>query len=96
MTIRKTWNLWRFIIMPGVFFILGYIGIVVLKGAWWMSIVCLLWVVVALLYLIPQRCKCTKCKHPTRFDKYKELSMFTAYWPYNVKLKCKRCGELLE
>jgi len=95
MTIRKTWNL-RLTLVPLVFCILGYIGVVLLEGARWMAFVCLLWFGGA-AYVILRKCKCPKCKHPFKYHEHEELSAFTGYyWPSNLKLKCKKCGELLE
>ena len=63
----------------------------------YVSTVGFLWCAVALLYIIPQRCRCPKCKHPFKCYKHEELSMFTwYYWVSDLKLKCKNCGELLE
>ena len=95
LTIRKTWNL-RFTLVPLVFFALGYIGVVLLEGARWMAFICLLWPCCA-AYVMFRKCRCPKCKHPFKCYEHEELSMFTGYyWPSGLKLKCKKCGELLE
>ena len=94
MNIRKAWNLWNVFLMPWGFLILGYMAPVL--RAWWMFVVALIWLFWA-LHIIKKKCSCPKCKHLLRPFEYEELSMFTwYYWPAKAKLKCKRCGELLE
>ena len=90
MNIRKTWNLWRLLVIPGGFFIFLHI-VLKLQGAWWIMI--FLWVIGASWYLI-LKCKCPKCKR--RLLRYTELPDFPwFYWFSNVKIKCIYCGHLL-
>ena len=96
MDIRKTWNFWFFIVLLGGLFILGYIGLEVLRGPLWMCVVCFLWGIVIPLYIIPRKCRCPECKYLFVAREHKELSVFTGYyWPSYISLRCKGCGQLL-
>ena len=89
MTIREAWN-WGMLIRPLVFLIFGYIGLI-LQGAWW--IMSFLFFLLA-TYIVSEKCKCPECNYTFRGD---GLSMGTLYyWPSDLKVKCKRCGQLLE
>ena len=109
MTIRKTWNLWRMLILPGGLAILFFIGLNVstinefnLPRAF-LVLLCtttawIVWYEVILSSIIPKKCKCPKCEHPLMLHKCLKLSAYTFtgwYWPPDLKLKCSHCGQLL-
>ena len=108
MTIRKTWNLWRLLILPGGFLVLFFINMKIITDAedlvgqlrrTLLSVgIFFVWYAVIIFLIIPQKCKCPKCKQPLKLHKCSKLSAssFTGwYWSSNLKIKCHNCGNLL-
>ena len=92
MTLRKKWNLWQFIIIPGGAFFWFFMAFLFHDA---LVVICFLWVVVT--YFISSRYRCPKCKRLLDLYSYEGLSMLTLhYWPSGLELNCPCCGALLE